>query len=79
MKTAIKHIAAKNLKQINNWKDENPEADNYDSKKHMEYHNIIINATGGLTDEDDDKNYNKIIRSVAKEITIDKDKDKEQK
>ena len=77
MKTAIKHIAAKNLKQINNWKDENPEADNYDSKKHMEYHNIIINATGGLTDEDDDKNYNKIIRSVAKEITIDKDKDKD--
>ena len=72
MKAAIKHIAAKNLKQINDWKEENPESDNYESKKHMEYHNIIINATGGLTQEEDEKNYNKIIRNIAKEVTINK-------
>jgi hypothetical protein len=74
MKTAIKFIAAKNLKQINEWKEENPESDDYDSKKHMEYHNIIINATGGSTAEEDDKNFNKIIRNVAKEAVIDKEK-----
>jgi hypothetical protein len=74
MKTAIKFIAAKNLKQISDWKDEHPESDDYDSKKHMEYHNIIINATGGSTIEEDDKNFNKIIRNVAKEAVIDKEK-----
>jgi hypothetical protein len=73
MKTAIRHIAAKNFKQINNWKEENPDSDDYESKKHMEYHNIIINASGGVNDEEDEKNYNKIIKNVTKEVVIDKD------
>jgi hypothetical protein len=72
MKKAIKFIAAKNLKQLNEWKEEYPESDDYDSKKHMEYHNIIINATGGSTIEEDDKNFNKIIRNVSKEVAINK-------
>jgi hypothetical protein len=72
MKTAIKYIAAKNFKQIHDWQEEHPESDDYDSKKHMEYHNIVINSMGGSTEEEDDKNYNKIIRSVAKEVVIDK-------
>jgi hypothetical protein len=72
MKKAIKFIAAKNLKQLNEWKEEYPESDDYDSKKHMEYHNIIINATGGSTVEEDDKNFNKIIRNVSKEVAINK-------
>jgi len=72
MKTAIKFIAAKNFKQLNDWKEENPDSDDYDSKKHMEYHNIIIKAAGGSNNEEDDKNFNKIIKNVAKEVTIDK-------
>jgi hypothetical protein len=72
IKTAIKYIAAKNFKQIHEWQDENPESDDYDSKKHMEYHNIVINSMGGSTDKEDDQNYNKIIKNVAKEVVIDK-------
>jgi hypothetical protein len=72
LKLAIKHISAKNVKNISAWIEENPEVDDYDSKKHMEYHKIIINATGGLTPEEDEKNYNKIIRNVAQEVVIDK-------
>jgi hypothetical protein len=72
MKTAIKYIAAKNFKQIGEWQEENPEADDYDSKKHLDYHNIVINSMGGSNEEEDEKNYNKIIRNVAKEVTIDK-------
>jgi hypothetical protein len=72
LKTAIKFIAAKNFKQLNDWKEENPDSDDYDSKKHMEYHNIIIKAAGGSNNEEDDKNFNKIIKNVAKEVTIDK-------
>jgi hypothetical protein len=72
MKTAIKYIAAKNFKQINEWREKNPDSDDYDSKKHMDYHQIVIHSMGGATKEEDDNNYNKIIRNVAKQVTIDK-------
>jgi len=72
MKNAIKFIAAKNFNMLNDWIEDNPEYNDYDSKKHKEYHNIILKASGGATPEEDDKNYNKIIRNVAQEVTIDK-------
>jgi hypothetical protein len=73
MKTAIKYIAAKNFKQINEWRAKNPESDDYDSQRHMDYHQIVIHSMGGSTKEEDEKNYNKIIRNVAKEVIIDKE------
>ena len=73
MKNAIKYIAAKNFRQIKDWKQENPESDDYDSKKHMDYHQIVIHSMGGSTKEEDEKHYNKIIRNVSKEIVINKD------
>jgi hypothetical protein len=73
MKTAIKYIAAKNFKQINEWKEDNPESNDYDSKRHMDYHQIVIHSMGGATKEEDEKYYNKIIRNVAKEVIIDKE------
>jgi len=76
MKNAIKFIAAKNFNMLNDWIEDNPEYNDYDSKKHKEYHNIIIKASGGATPEEDEKNYNKIIRNVAQEITIDKSSDR---
>ena len=72
MKTAIKYIAAKNFRQIKEWKQDNPESDDYDSKKHMDYHQIVIHSMGGATKEEDEQHYNKIIRNVAKESVIDK-------
>ena len=33
---------------------------------------IINKSTGGLTNEEDDNNFNKIIKNVSKEVTIDK-------
>jgi hypothetical protein len=76
MKTAIKYIAAKNFKQIQDWKDENPESEDIDTKKHMDYQYILMNSMGGSTYEEDEKYYNKIIRNVAKEVTIDKSENK---
>jgi hypothetical protein len=72
MKTAIKYIAAKNFKQINEWRAKNPESDDYDSQRHMDYHQIVIHSMGGSTKEEDEKHYNKIIKNVAQEVTIDK-------
>jgi len=72
MKNAIKYIAAKNFKQIHEWQEENPESNDYDTKKHVEYHKIVLHSMGGATEEEDENNYNKIIRNVAKESVIDK-------
>ncbi len=73
MKNAIKYIAAKNFKQIHKWQEENPESNHYDSKKNDDYNQIILNSMGGATAEEDESNYNKIIRNVAKESVIDKE------
>jgi hypothetical protein len=72
MKNAIKYIAAKNFKQIHEWQEENPDSNEYDSKKNTDYNKIIIHSMGGATKEEDENNYNKIIRNVAKESVIDK-------
>ena len=72
IKNAIKVIEHKNIKQIPQWKEENPASEDYDSKKHMDYHNIIIESMGGPTNEDENKKREKIIRNIAKEVTIDR-------
>jgi hypothetical protein len=49
MKTAIKYIAAKNFKQIHEWQYENPDSNDYDSKKNTDYNQIVLNSMGGAT------------------------------
>jgi len=72
IKRAIKEIECKNIKQIPQWREENPTADDTETKKHMEYQNILLEAMGGATSEDDNKKHEKIIRNIAKEVVIDK-------
>ena len=73
MKNTIQHVAAKNFKQLPEWVKENPESKDTESKKHNEYMHIINKITGGMTEEEDDKNYNKIIKKVATEVVIEKE------
>jgi len=74
IKRAIKEIEHKNIKQIPQWREENPAAEDTETKKHLEYQNILLEAMGGSTLEDDDKKREKIIRNIAKEVVIDKNK-----
>jgi len=71
---AIKEVEHKNIKQLPQWREENPTADDTETKKHMEYQNILLEAMGGSTLENDDKKREKIIRNIAKEVVIDKEK-----
>ena len=73
IKLAIKYIADKNMRQLSNWVKENPESKDIESKKHVEYMKIINKLTGGMTTDEDEDNYNKIIKNVSKEIVIGKD------
>jgi hypothetical protein len=74
MKRAIKLIEHKNIKLVPEWLKANPKADDITTKKHEEYMKILNNSMGEMKDEDNERNYEKIIRNVAKEILIDKEK-----
>ena len=75
MKKAIKEIAYKNFKTIiPECIKANPESKDITTKKHDQYIKMMNNSMGEITEEGDEKNYNKIIRTVAKEILVDKDK-----
>jgi hypothetical protein len=69
---AIKTIANENIKQINKWKDHYPDCVKSDSKKNNLYLKIVSNSMNGLTKEEGDKNINKIISNIVKEVVIEK-------
>ena len=69
---AIKHVANKNIKQISEWQKVNPEYNNPDSKQNDKYMKIILNSMSGSTKEESDKNYEKIVKNIAKETVIEK-------
>jgi len=69
---AIKTIANENIKQINKWVQNYPDCIAADSKKNDLYLKIVSNSMNGLTKEESDKNINKIITNVAKNVTIEK-------
>jgi hypothetical protein len=71
---AIKAIEHKNVKQMSLWAKANPEYKDPNHKK-SDLYTKLIDQSLGETDKDKAlKNYNKIIRTVAKEILVDKDK-----
>jgi hypothetical protein len=71
MKKALKQIAHKNIKMLPVWKAKNPDCKRSDSHLSDKYSHMVIEAMGGSGDNDDEK-ANKIIRKIAKEVTIKK-------
>jgi len=69
---AIKTIANKNIKQINKWKDNYPDCAKSNSNKNDLYLKIVSNSMNGLTKEEGDKNINKIISNISKNVIIEK-------
>ena len=69
---AIKHVAHKNMKQIFEWTKDHPEYNDPDSRENDRYLQIVSEAMSGATKEECVKNYNKIIKNIAKETVIEK-------
>ena len=69
---AIKHVAHKNMKQISEWTKINPEYSDSSSKQNDRYLKIVSESMCGSTTEETNKNYNKIIKNIAKETIIEK-------
>jgi hypothetical protein len=71
---AIKAIEHKNVKQMSLWAKANPEYKDPNHKKSDLYTKLIDQSLCDTDKEKAQKNYNKIIRTVAKEILVDKEK-----
>jgi len=71
LRKAIKRIACKNQRLIPVFKEAHPDCIKAASKFSDQYNKMIIESMGGSGNEDFD-NENKIIKKIAKEVTIDK-------
>jgi hypothetical protein len=71
IKKAIKYISHKNICAIPEWKAKYPDCIYSDSKKSNQYNHIVVEAMGGPGDNDAEK-ADKIVKKIAKEVTIDK-------
>ena len=72
IKNAIKKVAFKNIKQINEWVEENPACKDPRTKKYDQYNKIVMNAMSGVTEKEQHDNIEKIVRNVTKAVAIDK-------
>ena len=76
LKDAIKQIANKNIKQIQDWKQKNPDCTQADSRKNDQYINIVMNSMSGGTSEEQQTNISQIVKNVSKVVIIDKNTEK---
>jgi hypothetical protein len=70
LRKAIKRIAAKNYKMLPEYREKYPGCQYADSKYSDKYNKMVVEAMGGVGDENEKED--KIIRNISKNITIDK-------
>ena len=71
IRKAIKCIAHKNSKLLNDFRDKHPDCIKSNSRFSDQYNKLVVEALGGKGDNDLEKE-DKIIRNISKEVTIDK-------
>jgi len=71
LRKAIKNVAHKNSKMLNEFRLKNPDCLKSTSKVSDQYNKLVFEALGGKGDNDLEKE-DKIIKNIAKEVTIDK-------
>jgi hypothetical protein len=72
LKQVVKKIARKNLQQLPAWQEKNPDFTKSDTPENNEYLKISLNALGSYSKEDEEKDINKIMKNVLKEVVIEK-------
>jgi uncharacterized C2H2 Zn-finger protein len=72
IKKVIKHVANKNIRLLQKFKEVHPDCSKSTSKYSDQYDKIIVEAMGGSGDNDLEKE-EKIIHKISKNVTIDKD------
>ena len=72
IKNAIKDVSNKNIRQINEWTNLNPDCKQSDSKKNDQYLKIVMNSMSGGSNEEQNHNIDKIIKNITKSVIIEK-------
>ena len=72
LKKAIKQIERKNIKLLPAWQDENPDFRILDTRANDDYVKISLSSLGAYEQEQVDRQNDKIIKNVLKEVTLDK-------
>jgi hypothetical protein len=71
IRKAIKHVAHKNSKMLSEFRVKNPDCLKSTSKVSDQYNKLVFESMGGKGDNDLEKE-DKIIKNIAKEVTIEK-------
>jgi len=72
MRHVIKRIAKKNLQQLPVWQAQNPDFIKLDTPENNDFLKISLNSLGSCDPENEEKDMNKIMRNVFKEVIIEK-------
>ena len=70
----IKEVARKNFNNISAWQKQNPNWASYHSKQNDMFMKILNNSVSGATEEEQQANYEKIMKNIMKNTVIDKSK-----
>jgi hypothetical protein len=71
--SAIQSASNKNIMQLNQWREENPDCVEPTSSKNDDYLYMFKNCMGGATEKEEDENIQKVMKNIIKEVVIDKD------
>ena len=69
---AIKLVSKKNVQQIFEWQKKYPQYKDPESKQSDRYMEMICNTMDASSKDEQEKNMNKIIKNITKEVVIDK-------
>jgi hypothetical protein len=72
LKQVVKKIARKNLQQLPAWQQQNPDFKTLDTPENNEFMKISLSALGAYSTEEEEKDINKIMKNVLKEVVVDK-------
>ena len=72
LKHAVNKISNMNLRQLLKWQEENPEYEDLNSRKNDEYIHLSTQAIGNCSHEEQERNTNKIMKNLMKEVVLDK-------
>jgi len=72
LKTALKQVARKNLQMLPEWQQQNPDFRILDTPENQQYMQISLSSLGAYSDEDSQKEQDKILKNVLREVIIDK-------
>jgi hypothetical protein len=72
LKSALKQVARKNLQMLPEWQEQNPDYRILDTPENQQFMQISLSSLGAYSDEDTQRQEDKILKNVLKEVVLDK-------